>query len=59
MTATAESFATMDDYDWEIIEEPTYPNWREACVDEEPLIYEDCLDKSLIAYEQALITNKH
>lgn len=54
-TATAAQLATFEDYVWEIIEEPTYPNWGESCVDEDWLVYEDCLDKSLIAYDQELI----
>lgn len=54
-TVIAAQFATWEDYVWEIIEEPTYANWGASCVDEDPSVYEDCLDKSLVAYDQKLI----
>ena len=47
--------ATMDDYVWEIIDKPVYPNWGENCSSEDERIYQDCLDKSLMIYNQRLI----
>ena len=47
--------ATTDDYVWEIIDKPVYPNWGENCSSEDERIYQDCLDKSLMIYNQRLI----
>ena len=47
--------AAMDDYVWEIIDKPVYPNWGENCSSEDERIYQDCLDKSLMIYNQRLI----
>ena len=53
--AIAASFANMDDYVWETIEAPIYPNWGKDCNSEDERIYQDCLDKSLMIYNQNLI----
>ena len=47
--------ATTDDYVLEIIDKPVYPNWGENCSSEDERIYQDCLDKSLMIYNQRLI----
>ena len=47
--------ATMDDYVWEVLDKPVYPNWGENCSSEDERIYQDCLDKSLMIYNQRLI----
>lgn len=56
LTATAKTpKATIDDYVWEIVENPIYPNWGEGCLSEDELKYQECLDKSLVTYNQKLI----
>ena len=47
--------AAMDDYVWEVLDKPVYPNWGENCSSEDERIYQDCLDKSLMIYNQRLI----
>lgn len=47
--------ATIDDYVWDIIDESIYPNWAEDCDSEDELKYQDCLDRSLVTYNQRLI----
>lgn len=54
-TAIAALSATMDDYVWEVIEKPSYPNWGKECNSKDELKYQDCLDKSLVVYNQRLI----
>ena len=53
--AIAASFANMDDYVWETIEAPIYPNWSKDCNSRNERIYQDCLDQSLMIYNQNLI----
>ena len=53
--AIAASFANMDDYVWETIEAPIYPNWGKDCNSRNERIYQDCLDQSLMIYNQNLI----
>ena len=53
--AIAASFAIMDDYVWETIEAPIYPNWGKDCNSEDERIYQACLDQSLMIYNQNLI----
>ena len=56
MSAQAElPKATMDDYVWQVIDKPVYPNWGKDCKSEDERIYQDCLDKSLMIYNQRLI----
>lgn len=56
LTAYAElPKATINDYAWEIVENPIYPNWGEGCLSEDELKYQDCSDKSLVTYNQKLI----
>ncbi len=47
--------ATLDNYVWEVIEDPIYPNWGENCNSIDELKYQNCLDKSLMIYNQKLI----
>ena len=47
--------ATMDDYVWEVIEAPIYPNLGETCNSKNELKYRDCLDQSAMIYNQNLI----
>ena len=47
--------ATTDDYVWETIEAPIYPNWGKDCNSRNERIYQDCLDQSLMIYNQNLI----
>ena len=51
--------ATMDDYVWELIDNPVYPNWGKDCNSKDEQIYQDCLDKSLMIYNQKLIKKWH
>ena len=51
--------ATMDDYVWEVLDKPVYPNWGKDCNSEDERIYQDCLDKSLMIYNRRLIKKWH
>ena len=51
--------ATMDDYVWDVIEKPVYPNWGKDCNSEDELKYQDCLDKSVVTYNRRLIKKWH
>ena len=53
--AIAAPFATMDDYVWEVIEAPIYPNLGETCNSKNELKYRDCLDQRAMIYNQNLI----
>ena len=44
--------ATMDDYVWEVIEAPIYPNLGKTCNSKNELKYRDCLDQSTMIYNQ-------
>ncbi|MGP9492429.1 hypothetical protein [Psychrobacter sp. AOP7-B1-24] len=47
--------ATIDDYVWEMIEGPIYPNWGEDCYSKDEPKYRACLDQSAMIYNQNLI----
>lgn len=51
--------ATMDDYVWKVLDKPIYPNWGKDCNSKDEQIYQDCLDKSLMIYNQKLIKKWH